>query len=559
MYQNCLIYTFSHWLLSAARVSPERSPGRPGLPSPALPVCVSPLASPRSHSSSSDTLNTSTESLELSDSEDEVQQQQAVVQQAVVPIQATVPAIKRKSDDDQFLSSPITGAEKISAAAENMEMSDSESEEALPSPMKETSRVGTNIQDIHVTAEEGFKKVQQTTVSPIQARLPDGVKVRKQYPAEAATFEMKGDDDDDEFLILPVTGAKMEASRDAETMKLGRMVPIQAPIPAIKRKSDDNQFLSSPTTGEKIPAAAEHKRVRLLDPSGESVDEEGDEQISQDQSEKVHGAWRRQHLQTKAANAKRKKTATRIRRRKTVSCKLCSKVLCDKRSLSDHMASKHGISGSRKADADPSSSEDNLLCARNLLRGVACGACLRHAEKLSLCSGCHTVSYCGTKCQSHNWSRHKKVCKLMKDAKEEEKLSLLAKETQWFNEQEAKQKHFKISCQMCKRVVKDGVNCGRCSNVAWHKYCFKQLTRTEDVMCGDCCVVVEAPSDLPGRKGSEVTRAVDLHPLRAALPLPTSRLPTVGDVLRCANLRRQNSTRSHHQYTDRMLSRDVAR
>ena len=242
-----------------------------------------------------------------------------------------------------------------------------------------------------------------------------------------------------------------------------------------------------------------------------------------------------------------------------MSCKLCSKVLCDDRSLSAHMASKHGISGSRKAAADPSSSEDNLLCARNLLRGVACGACLRHAEKLSLCSGCHTVSYCGTKCQSHNWSRHKKVCKLMKDAKEEEKLSFLAKEIKWFDEQKAKQKRPKNSCQMCRRVVTDGVNCGRCSNVAWHKYCFKQLARTEDVMCGDCCVVVEGPSDLPGRKGSEVTRAVDLHPLRAALPLPTSRLPTVGDVLRCANLRRQNSTRSHHQYTDRMLSRDVAR
>merc|ERR1712218_263326 len=94
--------------------------------------------------------------------------------------------------------------------------------------MKETSRVGTNIQDIHVTAEEGFKKVQQTTVSPIQARLPDGVKVRKQYPAEAGTFEMKGDDDN-EFLILPVTGAKMEASRDAETMSRSWLLFSAAP------------------------------------------------------------------------------------------------------------------------------------------------------------------------------------------------------------------------------------------------------------------------------------------------------------------------------------------
>ena len=76
--------------------------------------------------------------------------------------------------------------------------------------------------------------------------------------------------------------------------------PIQAPVPgnvtvrkydpkaaaAIKKKSDDDQFLISPITGEKIPAskAAEHMKVGLLDPRWV---EERDKQISQKQSEEV--------------------------------------------------------------------------------------------------------------------------------------------------------------------------------------------------------------------------------------------------------------------------------
>ena len=76
--------------------------------------------------------------------------------------------------------------------------------------------------------------------------------------------------------------------------------PIQAPVPgnvtvrkydpkaaaAIKKKTDDDQFLISPITGEKIPAsrAAEHMKVGLLDPRWV---EERDKQISQKQSEEV--------------------------------------------------------------------------------------------------------------------------------------------------------------------------------------------------------------------------------------------------------------------------------
>jgi len=76
--------------------------------------------------------------------------------------------------------------------------------------------------------------------------------------------------------------------------------PIQAPVPgnvtvrkydpkaaaAIKKKTDDDQFLISPITGEKIPAsrAAEHMKVGLLDPRWV---EERDKQISSKQSEEV--------------------------------------------------------------------------------------------------------------------------------------------------------------------------------------------------------------------------------------------------------------------------------
>merc|ERR1719232_2356186 len=76
--------------------------------------------------------------------------------------------------------------------------------------------------------------------------------------------------------------------------------PIQAPVPgnvtvrkydpkaaaAIKKKTDDDQFLISPITGEKIPAsrAAEHMKVGLLDPRWV---EERDKQISAKQSEEV--------------------------------------------------------------------------------------------------------------------------------------------------------------------------------------------------------------------------------------------------------------------------------
>jgi hypothetical protein len=39
-----------------------------------------------------------------------------------------------------------------------------------------------------------------------------------------------------------------------------------------------------------------------------------------------------------------------------------------------------------------------------------CGHCQRRGLRLDLCSGCKTVSYCGTSCQKSGWSKHKVTC-----------------------------------------------------------------------------------------------------------------------------------------------------
>jgi len=94
--------------------------------------------------------------------------------------------------------------------------------------------------------------------------------------------------------------ARMKQVMAAPPVQQPMAPPIQAPVPgnvtvrkydpkaaaAIKKKTDDDQFLISPITGEKIPAskAAEHMKVGLLDPRWV---EERDKQISQKQSEEI--------------------------------------------------------------------------------------------------------------------------------------------------------------------------------------------------------------------------------------------------------------------------------
>ena len=114
-----------------------------------------------------------------------------------------------------------------------------------------------------------------------------------------------------------------------------------------------------------------------------------------------------------------------------------------------------------------------------------------------------------------------------------------------------------VYCKVCGKVVR-GVYCGSCcSAVAWHKYCFKQVSRGVDVLCGDCGVVVQAPLKLPGRRGSEKTRAVvaDLLTFQEPLQLSTSHLPTHKDVIRAVNFRREISP----SYSNLKVSQDVAR
>jgi len=96
------------------------------------------------------------------------------------------------------------------------------------------------------------------------------------------------------------SGSRMKQVMAAPPVQQPMAPPIQAPLPgnvtvrkydpkaaaAIKKRTDDDQFLISPITGEKIPAskAAEHMKVGLLDPRWV---EERDKQISQKATEEV--------------------------------------------------------------------------------------------------------------------------------------------------------------------------------------------------------------------------------------------------------------------------------
>ena len=42
---------------------------------------------------------------------------------------------------------------------------------------------------------------------------------------------------------------------------------------------------------------------------------------------------------------------------------------------------------------------------------MKCGYCSIVGVKLSLCSRCHSISYCDTVCQRKNWPDHKSLCK----------------------------------------------------------------------------------------------------------------------------------------------------
>ena len=65
--------------------------------------------------------------------------------------------------------------------------------------------------------------VQQPQVPPIQAPTPGNVTIKKYDPKAAAAIKKRTEDD--QYLISPITGEKIPASKAAEHMKVGLLDP----------------------------------------------------------------------------------------------------------------------------------------------------------------------------------------------------------------------------------------------------------------------------------------------------------------------------------------------
>ena len=65
--------------------------------------------------------------------------------------------------------------------------------------------------------------VQQPMVPPIQAPVPGNVTIKKYDPKAAAAIKKRTEDD--QYLISPITGEKIPASKAAEHMKVGLLDP----------------------------------------------------------------------------------------------------------------------------------------------------------------------------------------------------------------------------------------------------------------------------------------------------------------------------------------------
>ena len=68
------------------------------------------------------------------------------------------------------------------------------------------------------------------------------------------------------------------------------------------------------------------------------------------------------------------------------------------------------------------------VAAEQICNGSSCGWCQmeKRPEVLLLCSVCHSIAYCGLKCQREGWPTHKKICKNMAGACWDVKVKLVS-------------------------------------------------------------------------------------------------------------------------------------
>ena len=59
--------------------------------------------------------------------------------------------------------------------------------------------------------------------------------------------------------------------------------------------------------------------------------------------------------------------------------------------------------------------EERIIADQPKLSPCWCSGCFRKSEDLILCDKCFTASYCNVECQRGHWSKHKKLCNLLRE------------------------------------------------------------------------------------------------------------------------------------------------
>ena len=99
--------------------------------------------------------------------------------------------------------------------------------------------------------------------------------------------------------------------------------------------------------------------------------------------------------------------------------------------------------------------EERIIVNQCKLSSCWCSACYGKNEKLKPCGKCFTASYCNVECQKRHWSKHKNLCKLLR-----EKSSFLITSMKWRGFQGNVNVHAKgldeIGPKFCSHPPRDG-------------------------------------------------------------------------------------------------------
>jgi tetratricopeptide (TPR) repeat protein len=70
---------------------------------------------------------------------------------------------------------------------------------------------------------------------------------------------------------------------------------------------------------------------------------------------------------------------------------------------------------SAKYDQNVEYNNEERITSNQSRRCLSCSACFRKLEDLNLCGKCFTAGYCNSNCQKRHWSKHKKLCKVLRE------------------------------------------------------------------------------------------------------------------------------------------------